>query len=91
MKKKFKVEYCELDSDGEAHCYGSYYYHQDIFQKLTLRDVKEFVKEQRYKEHKPVCTCYLLIYRYKKNRDFITECYENFDSTYLEFLMKTTL
>ena len=40
MKKKFKVEYCELGFDGEVHCYGSYYYYQDIFQKLTLRDVK---------------------------------------------------
>ena len=52
MKRKFKVEYCEFENDGIAHIYESFTYVQKGYQQFTLRDVIEYVKEQRFKKHK---------------------------------------
>ena len=41
-----------------------FYIQQNIYQKLTIRDVKEHVKEQIYKKHESVCSCFLEIYKY---------------------------
>ena len=62
MKRKFKVEYCEFENDGIAHIYESFTYVQKGYQQFTLRDVIEYVKEQRFKKHKPVCSCFLQIW-----------------------------
>jgi len=83
MSKKFNVEYREWESDGKAHYYDSYYYEQYNYRRLTIKDVKEFVKEQRYKIHKPVCTCCLKIWR-KNGDNTIKECDDYYDSTYLD-------
>ena len=83
-ERKFFIEYVEWESDGKAHCLDSFDYIEYIFQNLTIKDVKEYVKEQRYKKHKPVCSCFLRIW---KETDIIkrtiSECYEYNDSTFL--------
>ena len=89
MNKKFYIEYREWGSDGLAYFYDSYYYNQYIFRRLTIRDVKEFVKEKRYKIHKPVCTCCLEIRKYTYTHKYkyyinFSSCFEYNDSTYLD-------
>ena len=62
MKKTFNIEYDEIRANGTHYIVEYYTLYQEIFQTLTIRDVKEYVKEKRYKAHKPVCTCFLSIY-----------------------------
>jgi len=62
MKKTFNIEYYELKPNNIYYKVEDYILYQDIYQKLTIRDVKEYVKEKRYKAHKPVCTCFLSIW-----------------------------
>ena len=57
---------------------------QYILQNLTIRDVKEYVKEQRYKKHKPICSCFLTINKYTDiNKKNIGKCWEYNDNTLL--------
>ena len=84
MVKRFVIEYREWEKDGKAHWCDIYDYEQNYYQSLTLKDVKEFVKEQRYKEHKPICTCFLSIYRASDSGNYIIECDEYSDSTLLD-------
>ena len=83
MSKEFKVEYREWESNGKAHLYDSYYYEQYSYRRLTIKDVKEFIKEKRYKIHKPVCTCCLEIWR-DTGDGSIEECDDYYNSTYLD-------
>ncbi len=48
-------------SENRIHEYDEFNYEQKINQKNTIRDVKEYVKEQRYKKHELVCTCQLMV------------------------------
>jgi len=85
MSRKFLIEYREWESDGLAYFYDTYHYNQSIFQSLTIRDVKEYVKEQRYKKHKPVCSCFLEIWRLSdKIAKYIGKCYKYNDLTFLD-------
>ena len=89
MIKKFAIEYQEWISKEKANIFETYYLEQDIYKKLTLRDVKEFIKEQRYKIHKPVCTCMLEIWGYESiEKRIIYPCYKQYnfykDSTFLD-------
>ena len=75
MKKTFNIEYDEFEPNDIYDNVEDYILYQDIFQKLTIRDVKEYVKEKRYKAHKPVCTCFLEIYiRNQPDDDVIHFC-----------------
>ena len=83
MKRKFWIEYREFESDEKAHLYETFYYKQNFYQKFTIKDVKEYVKEQMYKKHKPVCSCFLTIRRIDYKENIIYECYKYNDSTFL--------
>ena len=86
MKRKFKVEYLEWENEGQAHLYDSFIYVQEGYQQFTLRDVKEYVKEQRFKKHQPVCSCFLQIWAYDTFDDdcsYISLCEAYSDNTYL--------
>ena len=86
MSRKFLVQYHEWENDGQAHFQDSYFYHQAIYQAFTIRDVKEFVKRKRYGIHKPVCTCFLRIYKQiNKENNQIGECLDYNDSTFLNY------
>ena len=86
MSRKFLVQYHEWENDGQAHFQDSYFYHQAIYQAFTIRDVKEFVKRKRYEIHKPVCTCFLRIYKQiNKENNQIGECFDYNDSTFLNY------
>lgn len=85
MSRKFYIRYHEWENDGHAHWKKTYYYTQDIFQKFTIRDIKEYVKGERYKIHEPICTCFLSIWKdtdIKKNQ--ISQCIEYNDSIILD-------
>ena len=85
MSRKFYIRYHEWEIDGHAHWKKTYYYTQDIFQKFTIRDIKEYVKGERYKIHEPICTCFLSIWKdtdIKKNQ--ISQCIEYNDSIILD-------
>jgi hypothetical protein len=84
MNKKFHIEYREWGNDYKAYLYGDYFYEQNVYRRLTIRDVKEFVKEKRYKIHKPVCTCCLEIMTHTQNNNYISTCFYYNDSTYLD-------
>ena len=84
MDRKFYIEYRVWESDGTAHEYDFFSYNQYIFHYLTISDVKEYVKEQRYKKHKPVCSCFLEIWKYSDStKETISRCYEYNDTTLL--------
>jgi len=84
MSRKFYVKYYEWENDGHAHFKDTYYYTQNIFQQFTIRDIKEYVKGERYKIHEPICTCFLSIFKDTdiKNNN-IGKCIEYNDSTLL--------
>ena len=69
MIRVFKVEYREFEDDGIAHLRDSFTYFQAGYQQFTLRDVKEYVKEQRFKKHKPICSCFLRICEYNNDSE----------------------
>lgn len=84
MSRKFYVRYEEWENDGFGYWKESYYYTQNIFQKFTIRDIKEYVKGERYKIHNPICTCFLSIWRWADDKEETTDqCYEYNDSTLL--------
>ena len=86
MKRKFKVKYEEFEDDEIAHLYDSFTFNQKGYQQFTLRDVKEYVKELRFKKHKPVCSCFLKIWAYKTfefDCHTIYRCNEYSDNTFL--------
>ena len=62
MKRNFSIEYREWHDDGIPYIHHYFEIQQNIYQKLTIRDVKEHVKEQMYKMHEPVCSCFLEIW-----------------------------
>ena len=89
MSRKYFVEYKEFDNDGFAHLKDSFYYNQEVYQKFTIRDLKEFINEKRYKMREPICTCFLSIWKDtndEKNPDkkTISQCLEYNDSTFLD-------
>lgn len=84
MSKKFLVKYYEWENDGQALFQDSYFYQQEIYQKFTISDVKEFVKGKRYEIHEPICTCFLSIWKdADKEKNQIGNCLEYNDSTLL--------
>jgi hypothetical protein len=83
MIRKFKIVYGEWNDDGKAYYENTYYYDQ-LFSKLTIGDIKQYVQEKRCKIHKPVCKCFLSIWKNSENNDnSIDRCYYS-DSTYLD-------
>ena len=66
-RRVFKIEYWEFGDDDILHFYDYFIYFQKEYQQFTLRDVKEYVKEQRLKKHKPVCSCSLQICEYNND------------------------
>ena len=87
MLKKIKVEYREwgwnsLKNIKEAFGVDSFLYDQMFFPR-TIRDVKEYLKERRFKEHKPICTCYLEVRKCSDGK-YIIECNEYNDNTLLD-------
>jgi len=66
--KKFYIYYREMDKNWKQYRYDSFDYEQKIYQKKTIKDVKEYVKEQRYKKHEPVCTCQLEVWCFDKKK-----------------------
>ena len=69
MSKKFTIGYGESDKNGQET--DIFYYEQKKGQKNTIRDVKEYVKEQRYKKHELVCTCQLVDWGLKTDDSLI--------------------
>ena len=104
MTKKFNVLYGEWQFDFIqnkilAYSIDSFYYEQKYPIKKTIRDVKEYIKDRRYKAHKPICTCCLEIRKgveaknvinicssgsYFAFLDNIIICYEYNDNTFLD-------
>ena len=84
MNKKFYIEYREWGYDSKAYFVDGYYYEQNVYRRLTIRDVKEFIKEKRYKIHKPVCSCCLEIWKWGNEHKYIYVCSDYNDSTYLD-------
>jgi len=84
MIRVFKVEYREFEDDGIAHLCDSFTYFQAGYQQFTLRDVKEYVKEQRFKKHKPICSCFLQICEYNNDSESI-ELTQFPDDTFLNY------
>ncbi len=80
--KKFYIDYREIDKNWKQCRSDFFYYEQKIYQKKTIRDVKEYVKEQRYKKHEPVCTCQLEVWYFNKETNPKTNLYN--DDTYLD-------
>ena len=84
MERKYLIHYAEANNDGYS-IYESYNYKQDIYQNFTLREVKEYVKGQRYKKHKPVCSCFLQIWYYSDfNNKIISLCKVYDDSMHIK-------
>ena len=88
MTKKFNVRYVEWQFDfiqnkTLGYCKDSFYYEQIYPFKKRIRDVKEYIKDRRYKAHKPVCTCCLEIRKFTGENE-ISICYEYNDNTYLD-------
>jgi len=82
MKRKFIIEYLEKDINWKTYRSDNFVLYEDIYQRLTVRDVKEYVKEQRYKKHEPVCTCLLEVWDCNKALNVLSIMHT--DSTFLD-------
>ena len=76
------LEEWHKDNSGNwKQLYYKYFIYKSFFNNSTIKDIKEFVKDECIKINEPICTCFLSIYK-TGDDNFIYET-DYLDSTYL--------
>ena len=78
----YTIEVRELRFDDKYHEIHTFNY-SDFFGLRTLGDVKNYVVDKCLELNDPLCTCFLKIKKFSKDKTYIEDCYYYSDNTTL--------